>query len=123
MRFLLPRASMNYIFYLRRAAAKITKSAAPFIFTSATARTGNSRICLRNFRILYYVILGLDPRISVLGNSKFIFDEIPRSSRGMTQGRNSSLRNFSLRNSKTRGSGVKLGSKILERFLVLKPLR
>ena len=59
----------------------------------------------------------------MLGNSKFIFDEIPRSSRGMTQGRNSSLRNFSLRNSKTRGSGVKLGSKILERFLVLKPLR
>ena len=47
----------------------------------------------RNFRILYYVILGLDPRISVLGNSKFIFDEIPRSSRGMTQGRNSSFRN------------------------------
>ena len=91
LRFLLPRASMNYIFYLRRAAAKITKSAAPFIFTAATAGTGNSRICLRNFRILYYVILGLDPRISVLGNSKFIFDEIPRSSRGMAQGRNSSF--------------------------------
>ena len=99
LRFLLPRASMNYIFYLRRAAAKITKSAAPFIFTAATARAGNSRICLRNFRILYYVILGLDPRISVLGNSKFIFDEIPRSSRGMTQGRNSSLGNSSFRNS------------------------
>ena len=84
LRFLLPRASMNYIFYLRRAAAKITKSAAPFIFTAATAGT-------RNSRILYYVILGLDPRISVLGNSKFIFDKIPRSSRGMTQGRNSSF--------------------------------
>ena len=52
MRFLLPRASMNYIFYLRRAAAKITKSAAPFIFTSATAETGNSKFRLRNSRIL-----------------------------------------------------------------------
>ncbi|WP_321228776.1 hypothetical protein [Campylobacter sp.] len=31
------------------------------------------------------VILGLDPRISIW-NSKFICDEIPRSSRGMTQG-------------------------------------
>ena len=73
---------MNYIFYLRT--ATLDASAAPFIFTAATAGTGNSRI-------LYYVILGLDPRISVLGNSKFIFDEIPRSSRGMTQGRNSSF--------------------------------
>ena len=91
LRFLLPRASMNYIFYLRRAAAKITKSAAPFIFTSATAGTGNSRICLRNFRILYYVILGLDPRISVLGNSRILSDEILGSSRGMTQGTNSSF--------------------------------
>ena len=75
---------MNYIFYLRAAAGTLDASAAPFIFTAATAGTGNSRI-------LYYVILGLDPRISVLGNSKFIFDEIPRSSRGMTQGRNSSF--------------------------------
>ena len=50
---------MNYIFYLRRAAAKITKSAAPFIFTAATAGTGNSRI---------------------------LSDEILGSSRGMTQG-------------------------------------
>ena len=66
LRFLLPRASMNYIFYLRRAAAKITKSAAPFIFTAATAGTGNSRI---------------------------LSDEILGSSRRMTQGRNSSFRN------------------------------
>ena len=82
----------NYIFYIRAAAPDA--SAVPFIFTAATAGTGNSRI-------LYYVILGLDPRISVLGNSKFIFDEIPRSSRWMTQGRNSSFRNsrFYLRNS------------------------
>ena len=42
-------------------------------------------ISIRNFRIPYYVILGLDPRISIW-NSKFICDEIPRSSRGMTQG-------------------------------------
>ena len=69
--------------YILRAAAP-DASVAPFIFTAATAGTGNSKI-------LYYVILGLDPRISVLGNSKFIFDEIPRSSRGMTQGRNSSF--------------------------------
>ena len=47
----------NYIFYLRTAA--LDASAAPFIFTSATAETGNSRI---------------------------LSDEIPRSSRGMTQG-------------------------------------
>ncbi len=40
----------------------------------------------REFGIPYYVILGLDPRISVLGNFKFICNEIPRSSRGMTQG-------------------------------------
>ena len=40
----------------------------------------------REFGIPYYVILGLDPRISVLGNFKFICDEIPRSSRGMIQG-------------------------------------
>ena len=46
LRFLLPRASMNYIFYLRRAAAKITKSAAPFIFTAATVGTGNFRFAL-----------------------------------------------------------------------------
>ena len=31
------------------------------------------------------VILGLDPRISIIGNSKILCDEIPRSSRGMTQ--------------------------------------
>ena len=31
----------------------------------------------REFGIPYYVILGLDPRISVLGNFKFICDEIP----------------------------------------------
>ena len=91
---------MNYIFYLRTAAPDA--SAAPFIFTSATAGTGNSRI-------LYYVILGLDPRISVLGNSRILSDEILGSSRGMTQGRNSSFRNsrFCLRNSKIRGSGGK----------------
>ena len=76
----------NYIFYYLRTAAP-DASAAPFIFTAATAGTGNSRI-------LYYVILGLDPRISVLGNSKFIFDEIPRSSRGMTQGAGNFGRNF-----------------------------
>ena len=87
--------SMNYIFYLRTAAGTLDASAAPFIFTAATAGTGNSRICLRNFRILYYVILGLDPRISMLGNSRILSDEIPRSSRGMTQARNSSLGNSS----------------------------
>ena len=37
---------------------------------------------LRNSRILYYVILGLDPRISIW-NSRFICDEIPQSSWGM----------------------------------------
>ena len=90
----------NYIFYL--CTATPDARAAPFIFTSATAGTGNSRI-------LYYVILGLDPRISVLGNSKFIFDEILGSSRGMTQGRNSSFRNsrFCLRNSKLAVAAVK----------------
>ena len=82
--------------------ATLGASAAPFVFTAATAGTGNFRICLRNFRILYYVILGLDPRISVLGNSRILSDEILRSSRGMTQGRNSSFRNsrFCLRNSR-----------------------
>ncbi|MCI7014049.1 MAG: hypothetical protein MR878_01505 [Campylobacter sp.] len=35
----------------------------------------------------YCVILRLDPRISVLGNSKFLCDEIMGSSRGITQGR------------------------------------
>ena len=80
--------SMNYIFYLSTAAGTPDASAAPFIFTSATARTGNSRI-------LYYVILGLDPSISMLGNSKFIFDEILGSRRGMTPARNSSLGNSS----------------------------
>ena len=54
----------NYIFYLR--AATPDASAAPFIFTAATARTGNSRI---------------------------LSDEILGSSRRMTQGRNSSFRN------------------------------
>ena len=39
----------------------------------------------RNSRIPYYVILGLDPRISIW-NSRILCDEIPRSSRGMTQG-------------------------------------
>ena len=39
----------------------------------------------RNSRILYYVILGLDPRISIR-NFRILCDEIPRSSRGMTQG-------------------------------------
>ena len=74
----------NYIFYLRAAAPDA--SAAPFIFTAATEGTGNFRIYLRNFRILYYVILGLDPRISVLGNSRILSDEILGSSRGMIQG-------------------------------------
>ena len=76
--------SMRYIFYLRTAAGTLGASATPFIFTAATAGTGNSRI-------LYYVILGLDPRISVLGNSRILSDEILGSSRGMTQGRNSSF--------------------------------
>ena len=75
----------NYIFYIRAAAPDA--SAAPFIFTAATVGTGNSRI-------LYYVILGLDPRISVLGNSRILSDEIPRSSRGMTQGLGNFGRNF-----------------------------
>ena len=39
----------------------------------------------RNSRIPYYVILGLDPRIFIW-NSRILCDEIPRSSRGMTQG-------------------------------------
>nr|WP_321319484.1 hypothetical protein [uncultured Campylobacter sp.] len=99
---------MNYIFYLRTAAPDA--SAAPFIFTAATAGTGNSGI-------LYYVILGLDPRISVLGNSKFIFDEILGSSRGMTQGRNSSFefkfKEFSAEFLKFAIAAVKLGSKVV----------
>ena len=37
-----------------------------------------------NSRIPYYVILGLDPRIFIW-NSRILCDEIPRSSRGMTQ--------------------------------------
>ena len=69
MRFLLPRASMNYIFYYLRTAAP-DASAAPFIFTAATAGTGNSRI-------LYYVILGLDPRISALRNSRIPYRDCP----------------------------------------------
>ena len=40
---------------------------------------------LRNSRIPYYVILGLDQRISIW-NSKFICNEILGLSRGMTQG-------------------------------------
>ena len=39
----------------------------------------------RNSRIPYYVILGLDPRISIW-NSRILCDEILGSSRGMTQG-------------------------------------
>ena len=39
---------------------------------------------LGNSRIPYYVILGLDPRIFIW-NSRILCDEIPRSSRGMTQ--------------------------------------
>ena len=35
---------MNYIFYLRAAAGTLAASAAPFIFTAATAETGNSKI-------------------------------------------------------------------------------
>ena len=69
--------------YILRAAAP-DASAAPFIFTAATEGTGNSRFALGILE--FSVILGLDPRISVLGNSKFIYNEIPRSSRGMTQG-------------------------------------
>ena len=45
----------------------------------------------RNSRIPYYVILGLDPRISIR-NFRILYDEIPRSSRGMT--RNASWGNF-----------------------------
>ena len=94
---------MNYIFYLRTAA--LDASAAPFIFTSATAETGNSRILsdeiprssrgmTQGLEILEFalgilefsVILGLDPRISVLGNSRILSDEILESSREMTQG-------------------------------------
>ena len=45
----------------------------------------------RNSRILYYVILGLDPRISIR-NFRILCDEIPRSSRGMTK--NASRGNF-----------------------------
>ena len=55
----------------------------------------------------FSVILGLDPRISVLGNSRILSDEILGLSRGTTQARNSSLGNSSFRNSKTRGSGGK----------------
>ena len=80
----------------------------------------NSRIpmsfCSRNSRIPYYVILGLELRISIW-NSRILCDEILGSSREMTQGleileflgnfriysrnssfKNSSLENFSLRN-------------------------
>ena len=48
----------------------------------------------REFGIPYYVILGLDPRISVLGNFKFICDEILGSSRGMTQKRRRTMTEF-----------------------------
>ena len=50
---------MNYVFYLQAAAGTLDASAAPFVFTAATAGTGNSRI---------------------------LSDEIPRSSRGMAEG-------------------------------------
>ena len=49
---------------------------------SKATEARNSR--LGNSRIPYYVILGLDPRISIR-NSRILYDEIPRSSRGMTQ--------------------------------------
>ena len=70
------------------------------LFSSDCLRLGNSRISSlrgskateaisRNSKflskILYYVILGLDPRISIR-NSRILYDKIPRSSRGMTQG-------------------------------------
>ena len=72
---------------------------------------GNSRLgilgdfSLRNSGIRYYVILGLDPRISV-GNFRILCDEIHGSSRGMTQGLGilkflvNSLRNSILGNSR-----------------------
>ena len=78
---------MNYIFYLRTAAPDA--SAAPFIFTAATVGAGNFRFALGILE--FSVILGLDPRISVLGNSRILSDEILGSSRGMTQGRNFSF--------------------------------
>ena len=60
-------------------------------FERSEAISRNSKFILgildfypRNSRILYYVILGLDPRISIR-NFRIFCDEIPQSSWGMTK--------------------------------------